>query len=184
MARLGNGLRVGIAAGLFAAVGLAQLAMGAPSNAVSPDVVTCGTSNTISGPHSSLIVNPHQTVCLYEADITGGISVHNGSLIGEDSLVQGSISVDGGNTIQICDSTTGALTITGVTNQVIIGGTEECGNRFNISPNLPSNGGNHINGGVTIANNRACVEVIDNSIAGSLLVTHNGPTIVSGNHTH
>ena len=126
----------------------------------------------ITGTHGSLTITSG-SVCLNNATINGGISVGKGAtLFIEHSTVNGSISANAPAGLQICRSTTGSISVSGATGLVRIGD--------------PANncGANTINGGLTAANNKAGLIIVNNKITGSLTTAGNTgtPITISGNH--
>ncbi len=161
--------------GLFKLVVSDVFGLAGPANytlTVNPaSALTVVCTNTITGTHAALSVTSG-TTCVNGAHITGGISVAKGAALDiENSTVSGSISANAVAGLRICGSTTGSIAVSGATGVVLIGGPA-----YNCAANT-------INAGLTAANNKDAVIIVDNTIAGSLTVANNtGAHLISGNH--
>ena len=149
------------------------------SSTSGPATVTVLCTVTITGTHSALTVLSG-TTCVLNANITGGISVAKGATLDvENSTVSGSISANAPAALRICGSHTGSISVSGATGFVLIG-------------DPPDNcAANTITGGITAANNRGGLVIVDNTVSGAITAAGNsgsGPLpgettpIVAGNH--
>ena len=132
--------------------------------------VACGT--TITGNHVGTIVVTG-SVCVVNAQITGGITVQpGGSVDVENSTLTGSINASSSGPIRVCSSTiSGAVTVNGATAPVMIGD--------------PTDGGcgiNTIHGSLTLQNNTGGVEALGNNVSGALVQSGNSPPVEISSH--
>jgi hypothetical protein len=135
---------------------------------------------TITGNHSALTLTTPGTVCVLNANISGGISAGKGVVLDiENSTVSGSISANSPAGMRICGSTTGTIVVTKSTEFVLIGD--------------PANncGANTVAGSILATNNTHGLVIVGNTVSGTVTASGNsgaGPLaaypapIVLGNH--
>ena len=127
-------------------------------------------TSTVSGSHKGgLAVTSGQTVLVSPgASISGAVTVSNRGVLvlGSGAKIKGSITANGAGSITVCGaSITGPVTITGDTGQITFGDGGTCSGS-SISGNVKITGGT----GPGVAFN-------NNTVTGSLTVTHNQGTI-------
>lgn len=111
-------------------------------------------------------------VCLNAATVSGAITVTGGSTLDlENSTVAGSISAYGADSVRICGSTTGSIAVSGTSGFVAIGNpADDC------APNT-------VTGGVTATGNVGGGVISGNAISGGWTIADNAPPFSQvGNH--
>jgi len=133
-----------------------------PSTSSTPATVTVTCTTTITGNHAGLVLGPGST-CIVNAQITGAITVPKGGLLDlEDSTVTGAVSAtNAAQAIRMCASSAASVTVNNATGFVVIGdATDGC----------PVN---TIRGSLTLIDDTGGVQVIGNSVAGTVTASGN-----------
>jgi hypothetical protein len=125
---------------------------------------TVGCSRTITGRVNGAIHVSGQSICVINADVHGAIVGHtNTAVFIGNSSVRGSINLTRPAQVAICGTqTTGSVHVIASAGFVVIGdpGDDNCAV-------------NRIGGAVQVRHNRGGLELVGNTIGGSLLVTDN-----------
>ncbi len=123
---------------------------------------------TVTGRQPGALSVSSGVTCVVDAVIAGGIVVSGtGSVVVTDSEVRGSVNAAGGSVIHLFGSTfRGATSISGVSGEVIIAGSEFAG--------VVTISGNSLSGSTAAGYG---VAVVGNSIRGPLACSDNAPTV-------
>jgi hypothetical protein len=123
--------------------------------------VTC--THTITGAPGTVVLGPGGAWCIENAKIGGAVIVQPGTAVFiQNSTLGGGIVSNRATVVSVCGSTVvgGSVNISGSTGFVTIG-----------DPSDDACGGNTIHGAVSLAQNTGGLEVIANTITGSLVVS-------------